>query len=189
MSKKSFNTWKVLDKKKVFEAKPWISIFSKKIKLPNNKIIEKYHEIKLNDFVIIYALTKDNKLVVEKQYKPAIKTFTYTLPKGAIERGETSLSAAKREFLEETGFKAKKWKKIGSVVGSGSYGCGTAHIYLAEKAYKFTKPTSNDVEETKIYLLRPQIFYSKLLKQKVGLMASWCGIGMILIFEKLKNRV
>ena len=30
---------------------------------------------------------------------------------------------------------------------------------------------------------------SKLLKQKVGLMASWCAIGMILIFEKLGNRV
>ena len=189
MLKKSSTTWKVLDKKKVFEAKPWISIFSKKIKLPNNKIIEKYHEIKLNDFVIIYALTKNNKLVIEKQYKPAIKTFTYTLPKGAIEKGETSLSAAKREFLEETGFKAKKWKKIGSVVGSGSYGCGTAHIYLAEKAYKFTKPSSKDVEETQINLLMPEIFYSKLLKQKVGLMASWCAIGMILIFEKLRNRV
>ena len=41
-------------------------------------------------------------------------------------------------------------------MGSGSYGCGTAHIYFAEKAYKFTKPTSKDVEETKIDLLRPK---------------------------------
>ena len=182
---KKIYTWKVAVKK-VFEAKPWISIFSKKIKLPNNKIIERYHEIKLNDFVIIYALTKDNKLVIEKQYKPAIKTFTYTLPKGAIEKGETSLSAAKRLFLEETGFKAKKWKKIGSVVGSGSYGCGNAHIYLAKDAFKISKPTSKDLEITKISLLKPETFYLKIFKQKLGLMTSWSAIGMILIFKKLK---
>ena len=188
MKKKSV-IWRVLKKKKVFEAKPWISVFSKKIKLPNNKIVERYHEIKLNDFVVIYALTKNNKLVIEKQYKPALQGFTYTLPKGAIEKGETSLSAAKREFLEETGYKAKKWKKIGSVIGSGSYGCGTAHIYLAKEAYKFSNPTSDDLEITKILLLKAESFYSKIFKQKIALMASWSAIGMILIFNKLKNRV
>ena len=188
MKKKSL-IWKVLNKKKVFEARPWISIFSKKIKLPNGSIVEKYHEIKLNDFVIIYGLTKNQKLVVEKQYKPAIGRLVYTLPKGAIEKGETSLSAAKREFLEETGYKAKKWRKIGSVVGSGSYGCGNAHIYLAKDAYKISKPTSKDLEITKISLLKPETFYLKIFKQKLGLMASWSAIGMILIFKKLKNRV
>lgn len=181
--------WKVLNKKKVFEAKPWISVYSKKIKIPNGPIVEKYHEIKLNDFVIIYGLTKNQKLVVERQYKPAIERFVYTLPKGAIDKGETSLCAAKREFLEETGYKAKKWKKIGSVVGSGSYGCGTAHIFLATEAYKIAKPTSNDLEITKISLLKPETFYLKIFKQKLGLMASWSAIGMILIFKKLKNRV
>lgn len=189
MKKKKFIKWQILSKKKVFEARPWISIFVKKVKLPNHRIIEKYHEIKLNDFVIVFALTEDNKLVIEKQYKPAINDFSYTLPKGAIEKGETSLKAAKREFLEETGFKAKKWKKIGSVVGSGSYECGIAHIYLAEKAYKFANPLSEDLEETKIYLLKPKTFFSKIYNQKIGLMASWCAIGMILIFEKLRNKV
>jgi ADP-ribose pyrophosphatase len=187
--KKNSKIWKVLKKDKVFEAKPWISIYSKKIKLPNNKVVEKYHEIKLIDYVIIYALTKNNKLVVEKQYKPAIEGFAFTLPKGAIEKGETSLSAAKREFLEETGYKAKNWKKIGSVVGSGSYGCGTAHIYLAKEAYKFSNPSSDDLEITKILLLKPDIFYSKMFKQKLGLMASWSAIGMVLILKKLKNIV
>ena len=61
--------------------------------------MEKYHEIKLNDFVIIYGLTKNQKLVVEKQYKPAIGRLVYTLPKGAIDKGETSLSAAKKRIF------------------------------------------------------------------------------------------
>ena len=51
-------------------------------------------------------------MVIEKQYKPAIKTFTYTLPKGAIEKGETSLSAAKENFWKKQDLKQKNGKKL-----------------------------------------------------------------------------
>ena len=184
--KKNKNLWQILSKTKVFESKPWITIYSKKVKLPSGKIIERYNEIKLNDFVIVYALTKHNKLIVEKQYKPAINDFILTLPKGAIEKNESKLSAAKREFLEETGYKSNNWKKIGSLVGSGSYGCGTAHVYFVKDAYKISEPTSKDLEETKILLMDPKKFYSKIFKQKLNLMATASAIALVFISRKIK---
>lgn len=49
-------------------------------------------------------------LLLERQYRYAADTRLWELPAGKIDPGEDGLTAAKRELLEETGFKAKKWQ-------------------------------------------------------------------------------
>lgn len=53
----------------------------------------------------IIAVTKDKKIVIAKQFRPGPEKVLYELPGGMVDDGETPQEAAKRELLEETGYK------------------------------------------------------------------------------------
>jgi ADP-ribose pyrophosphatase len=55
---------------------------------------------------------KNPKILLERQYRHAAGSYLWELPAGRIDKGEQALAAAKRELLEETGYKAITWKKI-----------------------------------------------------------------------------
>ena len=57
--------------------------------------------------------TVGNKLIVLQQSQPGRNWF-YGLPWGRVEKWESSLTWAKRELLEETGFESKNWQKFKS---------------------------------------------------------------------------
>lgn len=54
----------------------------------------------------------ETRIVLERQYRHAVRDYLWELPAGRIDEGESELAAAKRELLEETGFSAKTWKRI-----------------------------------------------------------------------------
>ena len=76
--------------------------------------------------VIIVAKTDDNRVLFVEQYRPPVKKRVVEFPAGLVNDGEfkrreSILSAAKRELLEETGYKAGKMTKLlEGPVSSGS---------------------------------------------------------------------
>lgn len=88
----------------------WFSI-EKEDFLIDNKL-QPYYTIKSKNGIIILAITKDDKVVLTKQFRPAIRKYTLELPAGEIEEGEDSEAAAKRELYEETGFVCSDWKYL-----------------------------------------------------------------------------
>src|SRR6202162_1715776 len=55
---------------------------------------------------------KEPSILLERQYRHAAQSMMWELPAGRIDDGETALTAAKRELLEETGYSAHHWKRI-----------------------------------------------------------------------------
>lgn len=73
--------------------------------------------VRHNGSVVILAVDdtkskRDPTIVMERQYRHAAKQYLLEVPAGKMEEGEQALAAAKRELLEETGFKAKRWRKL-----------------------------------------------------------------------------
>ena len=85
----------------------------KNINLTNNiKLINKpykkkgyYHFLKTANLSLIVCEIKKDKFVVVSQKRVPVSKVTYEFPSGIIDKGENSLSAACREFYEETGYK------------------------------------------------------------------------------------
>lgn len=96
--------------------------------------------VRHNGSVIILAVdsSKDPKnpsILVERQYRHAAEQFLYELPAGRIEPGEAALAAAKRELIEETGYRAKKWSRLVRYYASPGFLAETMQVYLAEDLY------------------------------------------------------
>jgi ADP-ribose pyrophosphatase len=84
--------------------------------------------------VVILAVEQNRsgaKILLERQYRHAAQQFLWELPAGRIEEGENELKAAKRELLEETGYTARRWKRILKFYVSPGFVAETMSIYLA----------------------------------------------------------
>ncbi len=72
------------------------------------------------------------RVLLERQYRHAAQSMMWELPAGRIDDGETALTAAKRELLEETGYSARQWKIILHFYVSPGFLDETMTIYLAQ---------------------------------------------------------
>ena len=57
---------------------------------------------------------REPQVLLERQYRYAAQEYLWELPAGRIDPGENALAGAKRELIEETGYRARKWKKRAS---------------------------------------------------------------------------
>jgi len=77
------------------------------------------------------ARKAEPRVLLERQYRHAAQSMMWELPAGRIDDGETALTAAKRELLEETGYRARRWKRILHFYASPGFLDETMTIYLA----------------------------------------------------------
>jgi ADP-ribose pyrophosphatase len=107
-----------------------------------DKIVENGREltrdvIRHNGSVVVLAVDdaknkRDPMVVMERQYRHAAREVLLEVPAGKMEEGEDALAAAKRELLEETGFKAKRWRKMIRYFASPGFLGEFMQVFLAE---------------------------------------------------------
>ncbi|MFD0913160.1 NUDIX domain-containing protein [Methylophilus luteus] len=81
--------------------------------------------------VVVVALTADGGVVLERQFRYPLKQVFIELPAGKIDHGEPVLQTGQRELLEETGYRAYEWVKLGVQHPCIGYSNEVIHIYLA----------------------------------------------------------
>jgi ADP-ribose pyrophosphatase len=90
------------------------------------------------------AVTRECKLLLLRQYRHAAGGFIWEIPAGTLEPGEEPLECARRELVEETGFSANAWEKIGEIVPVPGYSDERIHIFLAKDLVAASKNLDKD---------------------------------------------
>ncbi len=72
------------------------------------------------------------KVLLEHQYRHAAQQYLWELPAGRIDAGEKPLPAAKRELIEETGYRARRWKRALYFYASPGFVAEPMSLFLAE---------------------------------------------------------
>src|SRR6266478_6448169 len=111
------------------------SVFSEKVIEPGGATNTR-DIIRHNGSVVILAVDEsknpqDPDIIFERQYRHAAGQFLIELPAGRVEPGEAPLTAAKREMIEETGYRAKRWTLLTKYFASPGFLGEWMQIYLA----------------------------------------------------------
>lgn len=88
--------------------------------------------VRHNGSAVMMAVDEKNRVLLVRQYRLPANQSMWELPAGKVDDGETPAKAAKRELIEETGYRAKKWKKLASFYPSPGYVEEMMTIYLAK---------------------------------------------------------
>ena len=120
----------------------------------NGKIIEPL-VLEYGTWVTIVALTKQQEVLLIKQYRHGAQKILWELPGGAVNEDEVPIVAAKRELLEETGYSSNKWVLLGSSRPNPAIQSNTIYHYLALDCEK-TAETSFDENESIATRLLPE---------------------------------
>lgn len=67
-------------------------------------------------------------------YRPPHRRYFVEFPGGRVDPGESSLTAAKRELLEETGYRGGVWEPLGSIVPATALTDEVCDVWVARSA-------------------------------------------------------
>ena len=84
----------------------------------------------------IVALFDDGRLVLERQFRYPHGREFIEIPAGKLEPGEPPLETARRELLEETGYSAGQWSRLGVIHPSIAYTDEAIELFIARKLEK-----------------------------------------------------
>ena len=81
--------------------------------------------------VLIVPVLADGRLIVERQFRYPLHRVLIEFPAGKLDAGEAHLATAQRELIEETGYTASRWNRLGVIHPVVSYSTETIEIFVA----------------------------------------------------------
>jgi ADP-ribose pyrophosphatase len=135
LGKKLRGKAQVLSTKTVYKGKVF-SVTADQVVEPGG-VTARRDVIRHNGSVVILAVdhshnAADPDILLIRQYRHAAEQFLLELPAGRIEPGEKLIPAAKRELIEETGYRAKKWSHHVRYFASPGFLSEAMNVLLAE---------------------------------------------------------
>ncbi len=94
----------------------------------------------------IVPISNNDSLMLIRQYRHAIGDFVWEIPAGTLNPDETPLDCAKRELIEETGFSANMWQKLGEITPVPGYSDERIHIFLSSDL----RPARQDLDADEV---------------------------------------
>ncbi len=124
------NPWKIVREKFIYE-NPWMKVTEFDVINPAGRegIYGKVHF--KNTGVGIFPLDENLNTYLVGQFRFTLGKYSWEIPEGGCPPDEEPLETAKRELLEETGLKAKKWSHLFDMHLTNSIADEFGVVYLA----------------------------------------------------------
>lgn len=101
----------------------------------------------------VLALTKNNEVVLVRQYRHGVCDVLWEFPGGVVEDGEDPLEGIKRELLEETGYMASTFIQVGTLYPNPALQTNTMCCFIALGAEKVGEQHLDAGEDIEVHLV------------------------------------
>jgi ADP-ribose pyrophosphatase len=120
--------------------------------LPNGHIIEGT-VFEFRNWVTVLALTKQQEVVLIRQYRHGAQKVIVELPGGVMDaEDENTLFAARRELQEETGYTSDRLIQVGCVSPNPAMQTNLIYSFLALDAEKVSDQHLDEAEDIEVFL-------------------------------------
>lgn len=159
--------------------KPWKTLASEELakfgyfrlrkdqcELPDGRIMPNYYTMEFSDWVNIIPVTRENKVVLIKQYRHSVEEITIEVPGGSVDprKSESVEVGAIRELEEETGYTSPRVEFVCSHYPNPALLSNRMHTFIAWDAEK-TKDQEldpfEDIETFEVTLSELRIMIEK----------------------------
>ena len=120
-------SWRTLERSYLYR-NAWCAFRVDEVVLPGGAAIE-YGVLESGGFAAVVPLTDYGDVVLVRQWRQPLGSFTLELPSGGVDEGEDPGEAARRELFEETGFRAEELERLVSVHTSTGRTTEVCHLF------------------------------------------------------------
>lgn len=145
--------WKILKSEYLFKDM-WFTVRKDTCQRPDGLIVEPYYVYEFPTWVTALALTEDEKVILERQYRHGIGETAFEIPGGCVDDTDKSLEdAIARELLEETGYTFSRFEYLGKTCANPSTNNNWMHMFLATGGKRVSEQKLDDNEDIEIHLV------------------------------------
>ena len=101
--------------------------------------------VEQGNVVAVLAIDDDDEVILVNEFRYPVG-YVLEIPAGSVDKGETPLKCAKRELLEETGYKAKKIEHLIRFFPKLGYNTQIIDCYVATELTKISEPNLDEDE-------------------------------------------
>lgn len=139
--------WPKIKARRTIEISPWMTVIERAVEFERGAEPALYHAVDQQDYVAIVALTPDGRIPIVRQYRPALERFTWELPAGMLEPGESAAACCARELGEETGLEARAVHALGDYSPCTARLSNRIHSFFVETGTHIAgQPTEHGIE-------------------------------------------
>jgi ADP-ribose pyrophosphatase len=123
-----------------------------KVELPSGKTFEAT-ALEFRTWASVLALTKNQEVVLVRQFRHGAQGVFWEFPGGVVEDGEDPLEGVRREMQEETGYTTSNLIEVGKFYPNPALQTNLMHGYLAYDVEKTDAQKLDDAEDIEVHLV------------------------------------
>ena len=121
--------WQKLSTRYLVKEK-WATLRVDTVKLQTGVVKDDYYVLEYPNWANAIALTRENKIILVRQYRHAADIVSLEIPGGVIDGDEAPEDAVKRELLEETGYSFDQAELIATLYPNPATSTNVTFTYL-----------------------------------------------------------
>jgi ADP-ribose pyrophosphatase len=155
--------WKVLSSR-VNESFRIFSLRIDRALSPRTQKAHDFYVLESTDWVNVIPITTKGEVVLVRQYRHGTKEVTLEIPGGIVEPEDSPVDAARRELLEETGFKEEEMVPLGSVNPNPAFLTNRCYTYVARNVARTRMQDQDEKEDIEVEV-RPLEEIPRLIRE------------------------